>query len=178
MVSNPSKHPPLPPSQWIQRFAGLVPPRGLVLDLAAGNGRHAIFFIERGHPVLAVDRKTDALAALGMAGLQVVTADLEDGSPWPLANRRFAGVVVTNYLHRPLLPGIVVAVAPSGALLYETFAAGNEKFGRPASPEHLLQPDELLEAVRGRLRVVAYEDVELTDPKRCRVQRIAAVARD
>lgn len=178
MVSNPSKHTLLPPSPWIQRFAGLVPPNGVVLDLAAGDGRHTIFFVERGHPVMAVDRKTDSLAALDQTGLEIVAADLEDGSPWPVGNRRFAGVVVTNYLHRPLLPAIVAAVAPGGALLYETFAAGNEKFGKPASPEHLLQPGELLEAVHGRLRVVAYEDVELSEPKRCKVQRIAAVAPD
>lgn len=148
---------------------------GRILDLAAGGGRHASFFLERGNPVTAVDKDTAALAALAHPGLEVVTADLEDG-PWPLGDRRFAAVVVTNYLHRPLMPALVAAVAPGGALLYETFAAGNERFGRPASPEHLLQPGELLEAVRGRLRVIAYEDVELTAPKRSMVQRIAAVA--
>jgi SAM-dependent methyltransferase len=164
------------PSPWILRFAALIPARGAVLDLAAGDGRHARVFLDRGHPVTAVDRNTAALAALGLPALEILSADLEDGSPWPLGDRRFPGVVVTNYLHRPLLPAIIAAVAPGGALLYETFAAGNERFGNPASPEHLLRPGELLEIVRGRLRVVAYEDIELATPKHSMVQRIAAVA--
>lgn len=175
MVSDPSKHATLAPSPWIERFAGLVPQGGSVLDLAAGDGRHTTYLLDRGYRVTALDRKIEALAALGRPELEIVKADLEDGGPWPLGERKFAGVVVTNYLHRPLLPAIVACVVPGGALLYETFAAGNERFGKPASPEHLLQPGELLETVRDRLRVVAYEDVELTSPKRSKVQRIAAV---
>src|SRR5690606_29782560 len=96
---------------------------------------------------------------------------------WPLGDRRFAGVIVTNYLHRPLLPLIVQAVAPGGALIYETFAQGNERFGRPRSPRFLLEPGELLEAVRGQLEVVAYEHGEIPEPKPAMVQRIAAVRR-
>jgi SAM-dependent methyltransferase len=175
MVSSPSSHESLPPSPWVTRFAGLVSSGGAVLDLAAGGGRHTRVFLERGHPVTVVDRNTAALAALSSSNIEVLTADLE-GASWPLGERRYAGVVVTNYLHRPLLPVIVSAVAPGGILIYETFAAGNERFGKPASPEHLLQPGELLEAVRGRLRVVAYENLELPVPKRCMVQRIAAIA--
>ena len=100
--------------------------------------------------------------------------DLEDGSPFPLAGRQFALIVVTNYLHRPLLPALVAALAPGGLLLYETFARGNEAFGKPSSPDFLLRPGELLEAVRGKLRVMAYEDLVIEQPKRAAVQRIAA----
>jgi SAM-dependent methyltransferase len=164
---------PLDPSPWIVRHAALVPTGGAVLDVAAGGGRHARFFLARGHPVTAVDRDTSRLAPA--PGLEIVEANLETGGPWPLGARRFAGVVVTNYLHRPLLPYLVAAVAPGGALLYETFAAGNERFGKPSNPAFLLTPGELLEAVRGRLRVVAYEDVMDKAPRPAVVQRIAAV---
>src|SRR5688500_18521053 len=130
----------LAPSPWVERFAGLVPAGGPVLDLACGGGRHTGLVLSRGHPVTAVDRDASGLGDLGAdPGLEVVEADLEDGGPvftgeGPLAGRAFAGVVVTNYLWRPLLPGLVAAVAPGGALLYETFAAGNERFGRPTNP--------------------------------------------
>lgn len=163
-----------PPSAWVRRFASLVPAGGTVLDVAAGGGRHVRLFRDRGHPVTAVDRSTDALRRLATEGLEVITADLESGAPWPLARRRFAGVVVTNYLHRPLLPAIVGAVAADGVLLYETFAAGNERFGKPSNPAFLLRPGELLEAVRGRLRVIAYEDLAVDEPRPAMVQRIAA----
>ena len=164
------------PSSWVARFADLVPPGGRVLDIAAGSGRHARFFLGRGHPVTAVDRDSSGLADLsGDPAVEIVESDLESGAPWPFAGRAFAGVVVTNYLHRPLLPDIVGAVAAGGALVYETFAAGQERFGRPQNPDFLLRPGELLEAVRGTLRVVAYEDLILEDPGPRAVQRIAAV---
>lgn len=168
-------HAELPPSPWIVRFAGLVPTGGPVLDLAAGGGRHTRFFRGRGHPVTAVDRDTAALASIDDR-LEIITADLEAEAGWPLGSRRFAGVVVTSYLHRPLFPDILAALAPGGVLIYETFAAGNERFGKPSNPDFLLKPGELLDVTRGRLRVVAYEDVELTEPKPAMVQRIAAVA--
>ena len=168
-------HGPSAPSPWVARFAALAPAGGRVLDLASGGGRHARLFLEHGHPVTAVDIDVSALADLeGRDGVELVQADLENG-PWPLAWRGFAGVVVTNYLWRPLLPKIVRSVAPGGALIYETFARGNERFGKPSNPDFLLNDGELLEAVRGKLAVVAYECLEVTEPRPARVQRIAAV---
>jgi SAM-dependent methyltransferase len=162
-------------SPWILRFASLVPP-GPVLDLAAGGGRHARLFSSLGHDVLAVDRDPAPLAALASEGIHTLAEDLETGAPPACLEQRFAAVVVTNYLHRPLLPAIVAAVAPGGWLLYETFAQGNERFGRPSNPDFLLAPGELLDAVRGRLRVVAYEECEVASPRPAMVQRIAARA--
>ena len=111
----------------------------------------------------------------GSPGLEAIEIDLEDGSPFPLAGRRFAGVVVTNYLYRPHLPALVAAVATGGVLIYETFARGNERFGRPRNPDHLAEPGELLEAVQGRLRIIAYEDLIDELPKPAARQRICAV---
>jgi len=164
-----------PPSSWIARHAHLVPKAG-VLDLAAGGGRHTRFFKGLGHKVTAVDRDVSGLADLaGDAQIEVIEADLEGGAPWPLGMRRFAGIVVTNYLHRPLFPRIAAALQPGGVLLYETFGAGNARFGKPSNPDFLLQPGELLDVVRGQLRVVAYEDLYVESPKPAMVQRICAV---
>ena len=159
------------PSAWISRWSHLIPAQGEVLDVACGHGRHMRHFAKLGHRVTGVDRSAEAIEAIKGLG-EAVQADIENG-PWPLPGRTFAGVVVTNYLWRPLLPTIVTSVAPGGALLYETFAAGNETVGKPSRPDFLLQPGELLAACAG-LRIVAYEDGFLGDPDRF-VQRIAAV---
>jgi SAM-dependent methyltransferase len=167
------------PSAWIVRFAPLVRAGAPVLDLACGRGRHTRFFLERGHPVTGVDVDVSGLDNLqGREGLEVVQADLEDGSPWPLAGRRFGAVVVTNYLWRPLFPRIVDAVDEAGVLLYETFAAGNEAYGRPSNPDFLLRPGELIEVVRGRLQIVAYEHGRLDEPRPGIKQRLCALRSD
>lgn len=159
------------PSAWVQRWSPLVRPGGAVLDVACGLGRHMRWFAERGHPVTGVDRSPEAIAAVAPLG-RALCADIE-GGPWPLAGERFAGVVVTNYLWRPLMPRLLDSLAPGGVLIYETFAAGNETVGKPSRPDFLLQAGELLRVCQG-LRVVAYEDGFLDAPARF-VQRIAAV---
>jgi SAM-dependent methyltransferase len=162
-----------PPAPWVLRFAPQVRAGGPVLDLACGRGRHARLFLGRGHPVTAVDRDLSGVADLAAA--ERLQADLEDGSPWPLAGRRFAAVVVTNYLHRPLFPLLAAALEADGLLLYETFALGQERYGRPRNPDFLLRPGELLTAFP-TLRVAAYEHG--LDPGPAVRQRLCAAAGD
>jgi SAM-dependent methyltransferase len=162
-----------PCSAWVLRFLPLIPPGGRVLDLAAGSGRHARLLLDQGFRVHAVDRDTAALQHLAGPRCEVQAIDLEAGDPWPL-DAGYAGIVVTNYLHRPLLPAIVGALAPGGAVIYETFAQGNERFGRPRNPDFLLRPGELLEAF-ATLTVGAFEQGEIALPYPAIVQRIAAV---
>jgi SAM-dependent methyltransferase len=171
-----SRHEGLAPSPWILRHAHLVPREARVLDLASGSGRHARVFAQRGARVVAVDRDADALATLdGVAGIETRRIDLE-ASDWPFANDHFDAIVVTNYLHRPLLADVVAAVADDGTLLYETFARGNEAYGRPSNPAFLLEPGELLAAVGGRLVVVEFaQGIVDCDGRRAVVQRMAAV---
>lgn len=166
------------PSAWVARFAGLIAPGGTVLDLACGHGRHARFLEAGDWRVMAVDRDAAALAGLaGHSGIEAVEANLESGA-WPLGTRRFDGIVVANYLHRPLLPVLADSLEPGGVLVYETFARGNERFGRPSNPDFLLAPGELLELARGKLRVVAYEDLVVEAPRPSAVQRLCARRED
>ena len=162
----------LPPSAWVQRWVGWIRPGGAVLDVACGSGRHARLLSKLGFEVDAVDRAPE-LFADPPPNVTLLGADIEAGH-WPYADRRFDGIVVTNYLHRPLLPTLVGALERGGILVYETFAVGNERFGKPSNPEYLLRPGELLEAVRDRLKVVAYEDLVVDDPRPAAVQRICA----
>jgi SAM-dependent methyltransferase len=158
---------PLQPSGWVRRWAELVT-RGPVLDVAAGGGRHAILFAERGLEVVAVDREAQSIP-----GVRFVQADLEGGGAWPFAGQRFAAIVVTNYLHRPLLPTLEGALAEGGVLIYETFMVGNEEFGRPSNPAFLLRPGELLQAFRG-LTPIAFEQGYVERPKPAMIQRLCA----
>lgn len=148
-------HPDVRASAWIVRFAPLLKPGGRVLDLACGSGRHLRWLAAQGFVVTGVDRDEAAVAPLRDSA-EIVVADIE-GGPWPLAGRCFDGIVVTNYLWRPLFPAVRAALAEGGLLLYETFAHGQQLVGKPSRPDFLLQPGELLQLAAG-LRVVAFED--------------------
>ncbi|MEO8738882.1 MAG: class I SAM-dependent methyltransferase [Casimicrobiaceae bacterium] len=163
------------PSRWIARFAPLIVPGGTVLDVACGRGRHCRFLAARGHHVTGVDRDASSLASLATtAGVAIVTANLET-APWPFAGEHFDAVVVTRYLHRPLFPALLDALAPDGVLLYETFAAGNEAFGKPSNPDFLLAHGELLAVIGAQLTVVAFEQGVIIDERPQVVQRVAAL---
>jgi SAM-dependent methyltransferase len=155
------------PSAWVVRWAALMT-RGRVLDLACGGGRHARYLAGLGHETTAIDREPQSLESI-----RFVRADLEDGSPWPLPGEQFQGIVVANYLHRPLFPDIASALAPGGVLIYETFMRGNERFGKPSNPAYLLEPGELWRAFAG-LHIIAFEQGLSLEPKPAMRQRLCA----
>ena len=160
------------PSEWVVRCAPLIRAGGRVLDVACGAGRHARFLAQAGFQVEAVDRDVSALGFL--PGVAIRRADLES-EPWPYSAGEFDGIVVTNYLHRPLFLRLFEALAAGGVLIYETFSEGNQLLGRPRNPDYLLKSGELLEQVNGRLEVNAYEELCVLQNKRAVVQRICAL---
>lgn len=174
-------------SDWVERFLPGIPAGGTVLDLACGAGRHLRRALALGHPVVGLDRDVSGLADLaGRAEVEIVAHDIEapGGIDLPLGDRRFAGLIVTNYLFRPLLPRLAPLLAADGVLIYETFALGHERHGKPANPDFLLRPNELLTpTVLGGLVVVGFEQGELpTEATGARsrkiVQRLVAVGPD
>ena len=160
-----------PTSNWVARWSHLLAAGCSVLDLACGHGRHMRHFAALGHPVTGVDRNAEAIAAVSPLG-EALCADIENG-PWPLQGRTFGGVVVTNYLWRPLWSHILASLDPNGVLIYETFSNGNETVGKPSRPDFLLQQGELLNVCKN-LRIVAFQEVFIPGPDRF-VQRIVAV---
>lgn len=169
-------------SPWVHRFAGLIPPQSRVLDLACGGGRHARHLASLGHFVLAVDKDVTQMAATQTDNITTLCIDLElsDSSShtdWPLLPDRFAGIVVTNYLHRPLMDDLLGSLSEGGVLIYETFAKDNGLFGKPSNPDFLLMPGELLRlaSLRPNFYVLAFEDGYVGAPKSAMVQRICLV---
>jgi SAM-dependent methyltransferase len=165
----------LPVSPWVARFAPLAK-AGEALDLACGSGRHTRLLAARGMQVTALDRNPELLAPLAGPNVTTLQHDLETADAvWPFAPGRFALVVVTNYLHRPLFAQLAASLRPDGILIYETFAQGNQAYGKPSNPDFLLAPEELLGLARqGGLQVLAYEDGHVDRPHPAQVQRLCA----
>lgn len=161
-------------SAWVKRWAALIPEHGTVLDLACGSGRNARYLAGLGYQVVATDIQASALADLeSVANIETLRADLE-ADKWPFAGRTFDGVVVVNYLHRPLLSNLAQAVGTNGVLIYESFGQGNQRYGRPSNPDFLLRPGELLEVFAPLLNVVAYEFGVEYEPRPAVRQRLCA----
>ena len=162
-------------SSWVKRFAALIPQGEVVLDLACGSGRHSLLLASMGYQVLAVDQDISALEGLHSPLISLKRCDLE-GVQWPFDDSLFSAIVVTNYLYRPHIDQLPKMLQKDGILIYETFALGNGDFGKPSNPNFLLKPGELLAfASRHELKVVAFEDIYVDQPKPAMVQRLCAV---
>jgi tellurite methyltransferase len=156
----------MPPSpfivEWSARIAHERAAGARALDVAMGRGRHALPLARAGFKTYGVDLKLDAIReAMSAArredlGVHAWCADL---TQHPLPRGRFELVVVSRYLERGLFADLQAAVVPGGAVIYETFTTRQRALGRPpASPDHLLEPDELRRRF-DRFDVLFYEEV-------------------
>ena len=143
--SPPSPH-AIRASAWIERFAPLVAP-GATCSISRADTA-----VMRASSPPAATASSPSIATRrrsrhwpGRRASSPRQLDLESGA-WPLAGEAFDAIVVTNYLHRPLFPLLLDALADDGVLLYETFARGNEAYGRPTNPDFLLRTGRALAA--------------------------------
>ena len=162
-------------SEWVRRFYDQIPKNGLILDLAGGSGRHTRFLTQKGFKLFLLDNDIAKAKHLqDVENIVLMEYDLEDGSTLPFPKSSFQGVVVTNYLYRPIFPQLLNLLDDGGILIYETFAVGNEKYGRPTNPDYLLKSGELISLVSPQMRIIAYEECLVRRPAKAYVQRIIA----
>lgn len=118
---------------------------GRALDLACGRGRHALFAAAHGWRIDAVDFSLPALTALRReastqnADVRCLAADV---GVWPIPKATYALVLVVSFLDRAIFPALRAAVAPGGALVYETYLRTDDA-PSAVRPELCLRPGEL-----------------------------------
>ena len=147
---------PLTPAPFLREVISRLP-HGRALDVAAGQGRNALYLAHQGWTVEAIDRDAIALdqlraTASARTHLALTTSvlDLEpDGLPPPeLGKEQFDVITVFFYLYRPLFPALITALKPGGLLAYETFLLENHlRYGHPRRREFCLDSNELLRLV-------------------------------
>jgi dihydroneopterin aldolase len=155
-----------PPAKFLLQQLHRLP-KGKVLDVAAGRGRHSLFLASHGFQVDAVDRDESALAHLSTsaqhhAPTTVTTMPLDLERPAPhepdLGKDAYDVILVFFYLYRPLFPAIMGALKPGGVLVYETFTIDNHVHHQhPKRREFCLSPNELLR-LTSPLQVLHYDE--------------------
>ncbi len=136
-------------STWLLDNADLVTAGSRALDVACGNGRHALLLSSAGLRVHAVDRDQQKIAELRTLAVRLDlplvadVMDLESAAPPAIESNRYALVLVVHYLHRPLFPTLIRSLVPGGLLIYETFTMLQARRGKPTNPDFLLKPHEI-----------------------------------
>lgn len=151
-----------------------------ILDLACGIGRNGLFLQKYGYSVVYADKDPQSLAQvkqfLTQGDISENSTTIGDAQFWQLdfeqdgeareqveqklCEHAFQAIIVSRYLHRPLMPLIKKAIAPGGCIIYETFTRAQAKIGRPKNPDFLLEKGELAKTFQGWHIKHQFEGVE------------------
>ncbi len=132
--------------------------RGRVLDLAAGEGRNALWLAEQGFDVEAVEFSAVAIEkARQLAAHRRVEVTFTEGDLTEDLDLQPADVVLLAYLHLPraaerqVLRRAAALVAAGGTFLLIAHARRNldEGVGGPPDPEVLPTPADVTDAIDG-----------------------------
>jgi hypothetical protein len=160
--------------EYLHLFTDGITP-GPVLDLACGECYNGILVAQRNLEVICCDRAAERLneakRVAAEHGVKITTweIDLEIPGSNPLPEDSYGAILVFRYLHRPLIPFIRAALRQGGLLVYETYTAAQARFGRPCSPEHVLQEGELLKCFQD-WEIIHYFEGNLEGPLRAMAQ--------
>ena len=155
-----SKNHPGEPAAIVKQYFKLAGGKR-ALDIAAGNGRHALFLARQGFVVDAVDISDTGLAQIAgkHSGIHAVCADLDD---FDIAASRYDLIINIKYLNRRLFPYIREGLTPGGILIFQTFLdSPNAAENQPHCRDYLLRENELLHAFLS-LKIVLYKEAEDT----------------
>ena len=163
------------PSCWVKKAIENIEPGGSLIDIACGEGRHSKY-LSRKFYVYAVDINKTYLEKLSkIPNIETINQDLESNEEWRFSKREFNIVLVTNYLYRKKILNLFKLVKLNGYLIYETFAIGNEKFGKPTNPSYLLKSKELLKIKPKNFETIEFfEGTRIQNFKKSKVQRLLA----
>lgn len=172
------------PNQWVEELVSPLPP-GRALDVAAGEGRNAIWLVEQGWEVTAADYSAVAVDRAGRLAADRLgdragrfTAVVADATKAAPGGPAAYDLVLFSYLQLPrdewrkaLANGIDAAV-PGGRIIVIAHALVNltAGWGGPQEPAVLHDPDDVVALVSDlpvdvelselRTRVVTKEDGE------------------
>lgn len=152
---------PKGPHPFLKKHFRLLP-KGRALDLAAGEGRNAIFLAEKGFEVDAVDisevalKKARQWAREKGVKIRTVVGDLDS---YIIGEASYDVILNFYFLRRRLIPKIKRGLNKGGKVVFETYLLEQRSIGvaGPKNPRYFLKPNELLNWFRD-FRVLVYRE--------------------
>jgi SAM-dependent methyltransferase len=153
-----SENYPDEPAAIVKQYANLAGGKN-ALDIAAGNGRNALFLARQGFVVDAVDISDTGLTQFAgkHPGIHALCVDLDD---FDIPANRYDLIINIKFLNRRLFPYIREGLTPGGVLIFQTFLdspdPGKEQ---PGCRDYLLRENELLHSFLS-LKIPLYQESE------------------
>jgi tellurite methyltransferase len=149
------------PNPFLKKHIRLLP-RGKALDMAAGEGRNAVFLAQNGFEVDALDisgkglKKAQELAQGRGVKINTFLVDLDQ---YQIEKERYDLIANFYFLKRRLIPRIRKGLKKGGKVIFETYLLEHRKLGTggPKQAKYFLKPNELLRLFKN-FRILFYRE--------------------